>query len=99
MAKTEVRKAKRENFLIGYLKETRAELRKVNWPSRVEARTLTIVVVAVTIAMAALLGVSDFVFQRLLNGIITVNPIAIILTVLILLGLLGAGIVITREEY
>jgi preprotein translocase subunit SecE len=99
MAKTEVRKANRENFLVSYLKETRAELRKVSWPSRVEARTLTLVVVAVTIAMAALLGVSDFVFQRLLNGIISVNVVAIILTLLILLGMLGVAIVITREEY
>ena len=48
MAKTEARRAKKDNFLITYLKETRAELRKVHWPTQQEARTLTLVVLAVT---------------------------------------------------
>ena len=38
--------------LIGYLKETRAELRKVTWPTRKEAWNLTLVVVGVTVAMS-----------------------------------------------
>jgi preprotein translocase subunit SecE len=99
MAKTEVRRAKKENFIISYLRETRAELRKVHWPSRLEARTLTLVVVAVTIAMAALLGFLDFVFDRLLNGIVNLNPIAIIISIVIVAALFGVGVLITREEY
>jgi preprotein translocase subunit SecE len=98
MAKTEARRAKKDNFLVTYFKETRAELRKVHWPSRLEARTLTIVVVSVTVAMAALLGMFDFVFDRLLNGIVNLNPIAIVLSVLIVGGILGGGYFITREE-
>jgi preprotein translocase subunit SecE len=98
MAKTEARRAKKDNFLIAYLKETRAELRKVNWPSQQEARTLTLVVMAVTIAMAMLLGVLDFLFDRLLNGIVNLNVVAIVLSLLIVVGLFGAGYLITREE-
>jgi preprotein translocase subunit SecE len=98
MAKTEARRAKKDNFFITYLKETRAELRKVNWPSQQEARTLTLVVMAVTIAMAILLGVLDFVFDRLLNGIVNLNVVAIVLSLLIVAGLFGAGFLITREE-
>ena len=98
MAKTEVRRTKKDNFLIAYLKETRAELNKVHWPSREEARTLTLVVVSVTVAMAALLGVLDFVFDRLLNGIVNLSAVAIVLSALILVGFFGAGILITRQE-
>jgi len=48
---------KQDNRLVRYFKETRAELRKVHWPSRTEARNLTIIVLAVTFAMTVLLGV------------------------------------------
>jgi preprotein translocase subunit SecE len=97
MAKAETR-VKKENFLVRYFKETRSELRKVNWPTRQEARTLTLVVLIVTVAMAVLLGVLDFVFNRLLNGIINLNPIAIVITVLIVAGMFGAGILLARGE-
>jgi preprotein translocase SecE subunit len=98
VAKTEVRRTKKDNFLIAYLKETRAELNKVHWPSQDEARTLTLVVVSVTVAMAALLGLLDFVFDRLLNGVVNLSVVAIVLSAVILVGFFGAGIVITREE-
>ena len=54
--------AKKDNFIIKYFKETRAELRKVNWPSRQEALNLTLIVVAFTVFMAALLGIIDYIF-------------------------------------
>lgn len=59
MAKASVKK---DNFIVRYFKETRAELRKVSWPSRQEALTLTFIVVAFTIFMAALLGIIDYIF-------------------------------------
>ena len=97
MAKAEAR-VRKDNFIIRYFKETRAELRKVHWPSQQEARTLTLVVVAVTVGMALLLGLLDFVFDQLLNGIISLNLFAIILSVLIVVGMFGLGIIIAREE-
>jgi preprotein translocase SecE subunit len=98
MAKAEASRVKKDNFLVNYFKETRAELRKVRWPSQQEARTLTLVVMGVTVAMAFLLGVLDFVFDRLLNGIVNLSLLAIGLSVLIVVGMFGVGIIVTREE-
>lgn len=98
MAKTETRRPKNDNVVISYLKETRAELRKVHWPSQQEARMLTLIVLAVTISMAAFLGILDYVFDRLIAGVINLNPIALIVSVLMVVGLFVAGYFITREE-
>jgi preprotein translocase subunit SecE len=57
--------AKKENVVIKYLKETRAELKKVNWPSRQEATNLTLIVIAVTAFMALLLSLLDYIFAKL----------------------------------
>ena len=67
MARAAVRK---ENAIIRYLKETRAELRKVNWPTRRQAINLTLIVLAVTVFMAALLGTIDYLFAQLVSLII-----------------------------
>jgi len=61
---------KKENAIVKYIKETRAELRKVSWPTREEAFNLTAIVVAVTAAMAAFLGVVDYLFSKLFGLII-----------------------------
>jgi preprotein translocase subunit SecE len=61
---------KKENAIVKYIKETRAELRKVTWLSREEAVNLTAIVVAVTAAMAAFLGVIDYLFSKLFGLII-----------------------------
>jgi preprotein translocase SecE subunit len=98
MTKTEVRRTRKENFLLAYLRETRAELRKVHWPSQQEARTLTVVVLAVTIGMALLLGLFDFIFDRLLTGIVDLNLVAILISLLILVGMFGVGYLTTRGE-
>jgi preprotein translocase subunit SecE len=62
--------AKKENAVIKYLKETRAELKKVNWPSRQEATNLTLIVIAVTAFMALLLGFIDYLFSKLFELIL-----------------------------
>ena len=53
-----------------YFKDTRGELRKVNWPSRQQATNLTLIVLAVTAAMAVFLGLTDLVFSTLIQQII-----------------------------
>ena len=80
---------KQDNRLVRYFKETRAELRKVHWPTRKEARNLTIIVLSVTVSMAAFMGLLDLFFAWLSGGIFTasVDPIRLIL--LIVLGLAG----------
>ncbi len=61
---------KKDNPIIKYLKETRAELKKVTWPTREEAINLTLIVVAVTVAMALFLGSLDWLFSRIIGMII-----------------------------
>ena len=67
MAKASVKK---DNFIVRYLKETRAELKKVSWPSRQETLNLTLIVVAFTVFMAALLGIIDYIFAWVFGLII-----------------------------
>ena len=50
-----------------YVKETRAELSHVNWPSREQTIRFTLLVIIVSLLTAAVLGVSDFVFSKLLT--------------------------------
>ena len=55
---------KQPNAIQRYFRETIGELRKVSWPTRQEAISLTIVVLIVTIIMSTILGFLDFVFSR-----------------------------------
>ncbi len=81
---------KQDNRLVRYFKETRAELRKVHWPTRQEALNLTVIVLAVTVAMAALLGVAlDPLFTWLSGGVFASNVDPIRLIIVIVLGLVG----------
>ena len=61
---------RKENAVVRYLKETRAEVRKVTWPTVEEARTLTVVVLAATVAMALYLGFLDLVLTWLMAAIL-----------------------------
>jgi len=55
------------NKLITYLKETRLEMKKVNWLTRREAIRYTAMVILISLALAAILGAFDFLFQQLLT--------------------------------
>ena len=46
------------------------ELKKVNWSSRKEVAVSTFIVILVVLAMAALLGATDFVFQLIFQRLI-----------------------------
>jgi len=59
--------------IVDYLQETRAELRKVVWPTREEALNLTVVVIIVTIIMTIILGSADWVFTKLLSFILSLT--------------------------
>ncbi len=81
-----------------YLRETIGELRKVHWPTRTEARNLTIVVLVVTFLMAAFLGAFDFLFERLVLGILASNLIAIAVGVVIVLSILVLVFFASRDR-
>jgi len=57
-------KSKQSRGLQRFYRETMGELRKVSWPTRREALSLTRVVVIVMVVMAAVLGTLDFFFFR-----------------------------------
>ena len=78
--------ARDENAIVRYLKETRAELRKVTWPTRQEARTLTTIIVIVTVAMAIFLGALDYIFQIISTGVITGDFVRIVVATVLLIG-------------
>ena len=53
--------------LTEYVKDTRAEMAHVNWPTRQQTVRFTIMVIVISIIVAAVLGLSDFVFSKLLT--------------------------------
>jgi preprotein translocase subunit SecE len=53
--------------IVNYIKETRAEMGHVNWPTKNQTVNFTLLVIAVSVVVAALLGISDFVFSKLLT--------------------------------
>ena len=80
-----------------YLRETRAELRKVSWPSREEAWNLTLIVLAATTAMSLVLGAGDFVFQEVVRGVVNGIWIWIGVGVLVIVAGVAAVYFIERE--
>jgi len=91
-------KVKKENPIVAYFKSTRAELRKVRWPTLQQGWAMTKIVLAVTVAMALFLGVLDFFFGWLLSNLVTRNVLYIILSVVVVAVLLGASYLISRGE-
>ena len=63
-------KRRKENAVVRYLRETLAELKKVNWPDRQEATKLTLIVLGATVAMSAFLGVIDLLSTQLFSALI-----------------------------
>ena len=55
------------NRIIQYIKDTQAEMKHVNWPTRQQTIRFTVMVIVVSLGVAALLGVADFVFSKLLT--------------------------------
>ena len=97
MAKAKA-KAKKENFVVRYLRETRSELKKVHWPTRQETWRLTQIVLGVTTGMAIFLGMMDWLFSRWLGGILGTNPWAIGLAIAVLAFGIAAGVVVGRQQ-
>jgi len=65
-AKKEEKKSvrKQPNAVVRYFNETIGELRKVTWPTRKDAISLTVIVLIVTFSMSAFLGLLDFIYTR-----------------------------------
>jgi len=50
-----------------YIKETRSEMSHVTWPTRSQAINYALLVVGISIVVAAFLGLCDYVFSRILT--------------------------------
>ncbi len=62
-----LKEIRKENRVTQYLRETRAELRKVVWPTREEATNLTTIVIVTIAVMAAFFGIVDQLFSALVR--------------------------------
>ena len=55
---------------LTYISEARAELFKVNWPSRRDATTMTFLVIGFTLVFASFIGAVDYLFSMGLQRLI-----------------------------
>ncbi len=62
-----------DNPIVRYLRETRAELSKVSWPTRQDATNLTVVVLATVVASSLVLGAFDLLFTELFRLILGIG--------------------------
>lgn len=53
--------------IIQYLKETKGEMKHVNWPTRRQVIQFTTIVIVLSLLTAAFLGFFDFFFTSLLD--------------------------------
>ncbi len=56
--------------LTDYLRETKNELKHVSWPTRKQATIYTVLVIAISVVVAAYTGALDFLFTTGLNWFI-----------------------------
>ncbi len=56
--------------LVGYLKASKEELRKVSWPNREKIVQSTITVIAVSVVFALFLGLVDYLLSLGLESIL-----------------------------
>lgn len=59
-----------------YVKETRAEIGRVTWPTREQALRLTGIVLAVTTVLAVFLALVDYIFAWFIGRVMAYDVIA-----------------------
>ena len=59
---------------LQYLKDTRAEMRHVAWPTRMQTIVYTTIVIAISLFIAGYLGFFDYVFTTGLGRVLQVIP-------------------------
>lgn len=58
------------NKLKNFFKEVYIEGKKVDWPRRKEAINYTLIVIGASVAVAAFLGLLDFIFVKILGKVL-----------------------------
>ena len=83
---------------MAYLRATRAELRKVHWPTRSQAWSLTKIVLGVTVAMGVFLGIIlDNLFALGLRELISGNEVAIVVVSVLVVAGIVAALILSRQ--
>jgi preprotein translocase subunit SecE len=62
--RTVAKTAPSENRFRRFFRETRSEIKKVTWPTREQTARLTAVVIGVSVAVGAGIGLVDIVFKE-----------------------------------
>jgi len=62
--------AARRAFSFRFIGDAISELRRVTWPTRQETMRLTIMVIAISVAIGAFLGLADIAFSKLLGVVL-----------------------------
>ena len=57
--------------IVDYVRDTRAELKHVSWPTKKQAIIFTALVIVISIATALYLGLFDILFTRILEAVIS----------------------------
>jgi preprotein translocase subunit SecE len=83
--------------VLRYFRDTRAELRKVTWPTREEAWKLTLIVLGTVLVMSIILGAADFIFGKIMQGIIVGNLVWVAVGVIICIASAAAMYFVGRE--
>ncbi|HFC36118.1 MAG TPA: preprotein translocase subunit SecE [Candidatus Moranbacteria bacterium] len=56
--------------IIQFIREAKAELMKVNWPTKQQTINYTLIVIGVSVAVALFLGSLDYIFSAILKRFI-----------------------------
>lgn len=56
--------------IVEYIKDTRGEMKHVSWPTRKQSVNYTLLVIGVSVGVAILLAIADYVFSLGLENII-----------------------------
>jgi len=70
MPKTNLNIGATFNKIDTFLKEVKAEIKKVNWPTTKETIRYTLIVIGVSVVTAIFLGGIDYLFTMFLNKLI-----------------------------
>ncbi|MEK7067536.1 MAG: preprotein translocase subunit SecE [Patescibacteria group bacterium] len=58
------------NKISAYIKDSIEEVKKVTWPTRRETKNYTLLVIVISLILAAYLGILDYIFNWLLERIL-----------------------------
>ncbi|MBQ3764240.1 MAG: preprotein translocase subunit SecE [Synergistaceae bacterium] len=70
MAKSAVEKPTKMSSLMSFIREAKAELKKVTWPTRRQIWYWTLVVIVFTLCVSLYLGLIDFLLAWLFSALL-----------------------------